>query len=232
MCIRDSSRIVFFLINLHITPRRVILTRHGESESLVKGCVGGDSDLTPFGNEYAHKLAEWVLDNLEVDTGEVTVWTSTLKRAIQTTQYIPTRKIRLKNLDELDAGKFEGMTYAEISQQYPEEYNARAHDKLNYRYPGGESYLDLIQRLEPIIFELERQQKDVVVVAHQGVLRCLYAYLKDVSLEEVPYIPIPLHAVIKLTPRAYACTEEIIRLMPETSESVSPSIISEKKSYD
>lgn len=36
---------------------------------------------------------------------------------------------------------------------YPEEAQKRAEDKLNYRYPGvgGESYLDVIERVRPII---------------------------------------------------------------------------------
>ena len=59
---------------------------------------------------------------------------------------------------------------------YPEDYNARDDDKFNYRYRGGESYRDVVIRLEPVILELERQ-KDILVVCHQAVLRCLYAYL-------------------------------------------------------
>jgi broad specificity phosphatase PhoE len=41
------------------------------------------------------------------------------------------------------------------------------------RYPAGESYLDVIQRLEPVIIEMEREREYVVVVAHQvgGVAR-------------------------------------------------------------
>jgi hypothetical protein len=46
-------------------------------------------------------------------------------------------------------------------------YRARKQDKLRYRYPRGESYLDVIQRLEPVIIELERQRSPVVVIAHQ-----------------------------------------------------------------
>ena len=46
----------------------------------------------------------------------------------------------------------------------PEEFEARKRDKLRYRYPRGESYLDVIQRLEPVIFELERATSPVVVV--------------------------------------------------------------------
>lgn len=40
------------------------------------------------------------------------------------------------------------------------------------------SYEDLVQRLEPVIMELERQE-NVLVVCHQAVMRCLLAYFLD-----------------------------------------------------
>merc|ERR1712176_1174245 len=73
-----------------------------------------------------------------------------------------------------------------------------------YRYPQGESYKDVIKRLEPVIFELERATKPVLVIAHQAVLRCLYGYFIDSPLEEVPHITIDLHTVYKLTPTDYS----------------------------
>lgn len=37
-----------------------------------------------------------------------------------------------------------------------------------YRYRGGESYRDVVVRLEPIIMELERQE-NILIIAHQAV---------------------------------------------------------------
>ena len=73
-------------------------------------------------------------------------------------------------------------------------------NKLCYRYPRGESYLDLISRIEPIIFEIERSRVTVIVIAHQAVLRCLYAYFHEHDVPDVPRLNIPLHHVIKLMP--------------------------------
>ena len=53
------------------------------------------------------------------------------------------------------------MTYEEIEQQFPDEWDRRSTDKLAYRYPRGESYLDVIARLEPIIIEMERHHEPV-----------------------------------------------------------------------
>ena len=53
-------------------------------------------------------------------------------------------------------GSCEDMTYDEIAERFPAEFAARDLNKLTYRYPGGESYEDLVARLEPVIMELER----------------------------------------------------------------------------
>lgn len=65
-----------------------------------------------------------------------------------------------------------------IKRDYPEQFESRDKDKFSYRYPRGESYEDLVARLEPVIMELERQT-NVLVVSHQAVLRCLLAYFLD-----------------------------------------------------
>ncbi len=61
--------------------------------------------------------------------------------------------------------------------------------------------MDVIERLEAVIFELERAKGPVLVVGHQAVLRCLYGYFLDTPLDEIPFLEIPLHTVIKLIPK-------------------------------
>jgi 6-phosphofructo-2-kinase / fructose-2,6-biphosphatase 3 len=110
------------------------------------------------------------------------------------------------------------MTYAEIREKMPEEYRARSEDKFRYRYPRGESYADVIQRLEPMIVDLERQRNPVLVIAHQAIVRALYGYLTGLPQEECPFVPIPLHTLIELTPTAYGYEERRINLEPVLPE--------------
>jgi hypothetical protein len=60
------------------------------------------------------------------------VWTSTLRRTIQTASKLNYPKLTWKSLDELDAGVCDGMTYEEIAVHYPDDYAARDDDKYNY----------------------------------------------------------------------------------------------------
>ncbi|CEQ39868.1 SPOSA6832_01426, partial [Sporobolomyces salmonicolor] len=272
-----QSRIAFYLMNLHLTPRSIYFTRvlflpcppcfpsnltflmrnqHGESQYNVDGQIGGDAPLSERGEKYMQALPQLIKEKLgdtpltvhlssvflpslrECSCGFMTaqVWTSTLRRTIQTASLLPYEKLTWKSLDELDAGVCDGMTYEEIEQYYPEDYNARDDDKFNYRYRGGESYRDVVIRLEPVILELERQE-NILVVCHQAVLRCLYGYLTNDGIfggffwachshnlpqEELPYIKIPLHTVIKLTPKAYGCDEERFALPIEAVDTTRP----------
>ncbi|KAK4704701.1 hypothetical protein P7C70_g1510, partial [Phenoliferia sp. Uapishka_3] len=234
-----QSRIAFYLMNLHLAPRSIYFTRHGESQYNVEGKIGGDAALSLQGEKYREGLPKLVKEII----GDVplTVWTSTLRRTIQTASSLDFEKLTWKSLDELDAGVCDGMTYEEIAVEYPEDYAARDDDKFNYRYRGGESYRDVVVRLEPVILELERQQ-NILVVCHQAVLRCLYAYFNNLTQEELPYVKIPLygfrrlsvfrfksdcevstrHTIIKLTPRAYGCDEVRFALPIEAVDTTRP----------
>jgi len=209
-----AARVVYFLLNLHIQPRSFWLTRHGESEANVVGRIGGDPGLSLRGLGYADALADFVRSQVAPGDAPLVVWTSTLKRTIATGAPLGRPTTTFKALDEIDAGLCDGMTYAEIAARMPDEWASRQTDKFRYRYPRGESYEDVITRLEPIILGLERERLPVLLIAHQAVLRALYAYLMDRPAEECPRIDVPLHTVLQLTPTAYGCDERRWALAP------------------
>eukprot|EP00063_Salmo_salar_P027598 XP_014002433.1 PREDICTED: 6-phosphofructo-2-kinase/fructose-2,6-bisphosphatase isoform X2 [Salmo salar] len=170
-----QSRIVYYLMNIHVTPRSIFLSRHGESELNLLGRIGGDSGLSPRGHKYATALGGFIKGQHIKD---LKVWTSHMKRTIQTAEHLGIPYEQWKALNEIDAGVCEELTYEDIQENHPEEFALRDQDKYRYRYPKGESYEDLVHRLEPVIMELERQE-NVLVVCHQAVMRCLLAYLLD-----------------------------------------------------
>ncbi|KAH7677926.1 6-phosphofructo-2-kinase [Dioscorea alata] len=207
------GRIVFFLVNTHLTPRPILLTRHGESRDNVRGRIGGDAALSEAGEVYAKKLANFVEKRLKFEK-TASIWTSTLQRTILTASpIVGFPKIQWRALEEINAGVCDGMSYEEIRKNMPEEYESRKKDKLRYRYPRGESYLDVIQRLEPVIIELERQRAPVVVISHQAVLRALYAYFADKPLIEIPHIEVPLHTIIEIQMGVTGVQEKRYKLM-------------------
>lgn len=133
------------------------------------------------------------------------VWTSMLKRSIQTAQYFDEEDFdikQMKMLDELNAGAMEGLTYEDIMAQHRDEYELRKKDKLHYRYPGagGEGYLDIINRLRAVIVEVERMTDHVLLVGHRSVARVLLAYFKGLKRDDVADLDVPLGLLYVLEP--------------------------------
>uniref|UniRef100_A0A665W3Y5 6-phosphofructo-2-kinase/fructose-2,6-bisphosphatase 2 n=1 Tax=Echeneis naucrates TaxID=173247 RepID=A0A665W3Y5_ECHNA len=172
-----QSKIVYYLMNIHVQSHSIYLCRHGESHHNVEGQIGGDAELSERGKWFAAALKEFVEEH---HLSDLKVWTSQLRRTIQTAEELGVPYEQWKILNEIDAGVCEEMTYKTIEEKFPEEFAMRDQDKYHYRYPGGESYQDLVQRLEPVIMELERQG-NVLVICHQAVMRCLLAYFLDKS---------------------------------------------------
>ena len=129
------SRLIYFLMNLHPSQRRIWLTRHGESQFNVEGRIGGDATLTERGSAYARALADFVRGRSRREQ-DVVVWTSTLRRTVATAETMGLEHVSWRALDELDAGICDGLTYSEIADRMNEEYQARAKNKFRYRYPA------------------------------------------------------------------------------------------------
>ena len=64
---------------------------------------------------------------------------------------------------------------------------------------AGESYFDILSRLDPLVHEMESYHEPVLIVSHQAVLRVLYAYLMGKPRKSAPKIDIPLHTIMKIT---------------------------------
>ncbi|CBY32485.1 unnamed protein product [Oikopleura dioica] len=216
-----QSRMVYFLMNLRVRTRSIYLCRHGESEMNVSGRIGGDSNLSPQGRQFAQNLGDYVEKIRKDVPGRFHVWTSALKRTQETATIADLHYEPWKALNEIDAGVCEGLTYTEIKEKYPNEYNMRQNNKYYYRYPMGESYYDLVVRLEPVIMELERSES-AFVVCHQAVVRCLMAYFQNLPVDTLPFLKVPLHTVIKMTQHAHSCEVELIPLGPKGVDTHQP----------
>jgi hypothetical protein len=61
-----------------------------------------------------------------------------------------------------------------------------------------QSYHDLAVRLEPIILELEREENDLLIIAHESVLRVLYGYLMACNAADIPFLEFPRDEIIEV----------------------------------
>ena len=173
---------------------RIFLTRHGESIYNTEDRLGGDSSLTEKGSLYSQALSNY---RDKCDDFPTVCITSTKMRAIQTAHSIGIDKT-YEELDEINAGIGEHMTYSEFAINYPEENKLREENKLTYCYPSGESYIDLIERTRPIITDILKSGKDILIVCHRAVIRVLLYHIINSDIKDVPFFDVPLHKVLKI----------------------------------
>ncbi len=160
-----------------MTPKtRLYLIRHGEVMGAGTPRYNGHADvpLTERGIAQYHGLKERFAD------ARITAcYTSDLTRCVTGAEilgrHLGVAPVRERGLRELDIGVWEGMTWAEIQAQYPEEWQARLADIVNYRVPEGESLLDLHGRIMPVIERIVARHRgeEVLVVAHGGANRVI-----------------------------------------------------------
>ncbi|KAL5338823.1 6-phosphofructo-2-kinase-domain-containing protein [Aspergillus crustosus] len=149
------------------------------------------------------------------------VWSSMMQRTVQTVENFNEDEYdvkQMKMLDELYAGEMEGLTYEEIREKFPDEYSTRKKNKLYYRYPGpgGEGYLDVINRLRAVIIEMERMTDHVLLVTHRSVARVLLAYFRGLKRDEVADLDAPLGMLYMLEPKPYGVEFKAYRYNPKS----------------
>ncbi|XP_074098073.1 6-phosphofructo-2-kinase/fructose-2,6-bisphosphatase isoform X2 [Cotesia typhae] len=203
-----ETSVLGYLGSVTAKPHTLYFSRHGESEYNVIGKIGGDAVLSARGERYAQALATRI-NSMKIP--DLRVLTSRLRRTIATARGIEAPQEYVAALNELDAGVCEGLSYEEMQEHYPQEFAWRDQDKLRYRYPWGESYVDIMQRVEPVIAELQ-QSNNILVISHQAVLRCLIGYFMDKKPEELPYMEIPLHTIIRVSSCGFNYRIEFIKL--------------------
>ena len=66
-------------------------------------------------------------------------------------------------------------------------------------------YLDVIERVKPLILELERLRGPVLIICHQAVARTLLAYFTDVHLDDMVDLPVGKESLRKRGANCLVC---------------------------
>jgi broad specificity phosphatase PhoE len=204
------SQVAFYLQNIHIAPRQIYLC--------LNAGVGSEMDyqngqLSESGRQFSDFLGKFFdkMDDFLVLSGTTAAQAETILN-LRMTKTCYTTPL----LNDLRRGDYEGTTEADFKKNAPEEYMKMVNNKLNYRYPGigGESYLDVIERIRPVIIELERQRRSVLLVCHLAVMRCVYGYFMGIPRKNIPNLTEELnqlHVIHELTPGATKYSYKILK---------------------
>jgi alpha-ribazole phosphatase len=167
---------------------RLYLVRHGRVADGHTDRYHGNNDigLSLEGERQLTDLARY-LDSVPL----VAVYATPLRR----TQDGATRLCTARDIEprvipefrEIHFGVWEGLTFAEIAERYPEELTARIQDIKNFRIPEGESLLEVRDRAIPRLKTLvaEHPGQSLALVAHAGVNRVILCDALSLPLENI-----------------------------------------------
>jgi 2,3-bisphosphoglycerate-dependent phosphoglycerate mutase len=167
-------------------PTRILAIRHGETEWNVDGRIQGQLDipLNEMGRWQVHRLALAVADE-----NIAAIYSSDLLRAMETAQAVArgTGKpiVTDTGLRERGFGSFEGLSYAEVNQRWPAEAERWRKRDPNFGAPGGETLNQFYARSVSTATRLAERHpgETVALVAHGGVMDCLYRAASRVALD-------------------------------------------------
>jgi alpha-ribazole phosphatase len=164
---------------------RLLLIRHGETEYNSSERYWGSTDvlLGPAGLSQAEKLRERLASE-RIDV----IYSSPLKRAQLTAHTIAERhQVRIvpcPEIKEIDFGRIEGLNFKEVHDRFPEVHRLWIEKSPDMAYPGGESLMQLEDRVKDFVRRLKPHGQDetILVVAHSGVLRTLVCQLLEMDM--------------------------------------------------
>lgn len=165
--------------------RTIYLVRHCRPDLPdTSMCIGiTDIPLSREGLNQAEALKRYFSDkNINA------IYSSPLGRAKETAEIIADNKFKVeirKNLSELNMGKWDGMTFENIKQKYPQEYFERGENFENYVVEGGESMSMCRKRALAELWNiLIHSSGNIIITAHAGVNRLILSELSGTSIKE------------------------------------------------
>lgn len=165
-----SQRIVFYLLNLHIKSRQTYFCRAGtttEEES-----YKADASLSGEGRDYAAKMTQTLVKHREEERKAIishggpdnalkplTVWTSTRRRTVETSEYLSKLGYKTRQrtqLSQMNPGVCEKMSEEKIRVEYPQEVTKHEQDPYHHRYPRAEASRNTVKMSIPMLIVSSR----------------------------------------------------------------------------
>jgi len=173
---------------------RLLLVRHGQTNWNLEGRYQGGIDV-PL-NLQGQTRSEALAEELSVERIDV-VYSSPLSRAVDTARPIARKHgldVRIEpDLREIELGEWEGMPATVIAERYPELFRQWVEDPRPVRPPGGESILELHDRVIAAVDRIIRLHpgKRICLVTHKVTLVIIRTHFLRLDLPEEMRRPFP-----------------------------------------
>ena len=178
---------------------KLYLIRHGETKGSETKRYKGHIDvpLSENGIEQIKRLAGYINNSptpLLTKRGQKrvdVVYCSDLARAIKSAEIIAEphglKPVIMPELRERNFGMWEGMSFDEIREKWPDAFNAWAANPLEFSPMNGESTIELRVRALKAFNEIigKRQGENIAIVSHGGINRVILCHLLGIPLENI-----------------------------------------------
>lgn len=163
---------------------RVHLVRHGATPLAAEDRFAGSTDveLSAQGHEQARLLGA----RLAAEP-VAAVYASPMRRTIATAEHVAGKRglpIRTDDgLREIDHGRWEGLTRAEVEARFPDEYAAWDSDPFTFAPEGGEPGVKVMARALPAVRAIVAANvgKPIVIVSHKATIRLVLCALLGID---------------------------------------------------
>lgn len=167
---------------------RIYLIRHGETANAGQVCFNGhfDVDVSSAGREQFRSISK-SLKKLPIKT----VYSSDLQRTRICAEIVSEphglKPIAFPELRELSFGEWEGMSVSEVNEKHPNQLNERLKNIETFSVEGGETFLQLQQRVIPKFKDIVAGHPDetIVIVAHGGVNRIILGHVLGIPMGNI-----------------------------------------------
>ncbi len=168
---------------------KLFLIRHGQTDWNTKGKIQGNSDieLNDIGVKQAEELSKKLLaENYSFSK----IYSSSLKRAAKTAEILSENTnieyITIDGIKEMNFGLWEGLSWSEVKDKYPSEYEEWFIKRRYTKTPKGESYQDMLDRVLMAIYKIiNENSENVVIVTHSAVIMSIQCYLTNTSFDQM-----------------------------------------------
>lgn len=172
--------------DFHLQATRVLAVRHGETAWNVENRIQGQLDvpLNDVGRWQARRLAA-AMAGEPIDA----IYTSDLLRTRETAEETAAGAgvpmVGDAGLRERGFGVFEGLTFTEIEQRWPDQSARWRRRDPEFGADGGETLRDFYARSIAAATRLASAHggQTIMIVTHGGVLDCLYRAASRIALD-------------------------------------------------
>ncbi len=169
--------------------KKLVLLRHGDIAEFHNKYLGiTNAHLSAKGKKQAvHSAAALATKKFD------TIYCSPLERCQETLKILnrPEKVFFDERIKEIDFGLWEGKTFSEIDEQYPDIVSRWAECDPEFRFPEGEKIIDFRARVSGFSRQLyDLKSKTILIISHGGVIRHLICALLNISFENYLYFKI------------------------------------------